>query len=70
MRRERARAVTAVYLGDDAVGRTLRRFGFWKRPSPWKALVCADRQQFAAEMARLADPENWYLTRADLDTDF
>lgn len=69
MRREKAKAVITVYLGPDAVRQRLRRFGFWKRPSARKALVYADRQQFGAQLARLLDKENWYLTQADVDAD-
>jgi hypothetical protein len=69
MRRERAKAVTTVYLGPEVVCHRLRRFGFWKRPSPWKALVYADRQRFGPELGGLLDTENWFLTRADADTD-
>jgi hypothetical protein len=69
MRREKAKAVTTVYLGPEVVCRKFRRFGFWQRPSPWKALICVDQQRFGPESARLRDTENWYLTRADLDTD-
>ena len=69
MRRERAKAVTAVYLGPEVVCHRLRRFGFWKRPSLWKALVYAERRRFGPGLGRLLDTENWYLTRADADTD-
>lgn len=69
MRREKAQAVIAVYLGPDLVCQKLRRFGFWQRPSPWKALVCVDRQRFGSELDHVLDTENWYLTRADVDTD-
>jgi len=69
MRRQQAKAVFAFYLGPEAACQTLRRFGFWKRPSPRKALIYVDRERFDSKMARLLDKENWYLTQADVDAD-
>ncbi len=71
MRRERADTVSATYLGHPAIGQALARFGFWRRPSPGKAVIYADPHGGAAPPAGcdLFDPANWHLTRADLDTD-
>jgi hypothetical protein len=71
MRHARADTVSATYLGHPAVGQTLARFGFWRRPSPGKAVLYADPNGPAAPPAGcdLFQPANWHLTRADLDTD-
>ena len=69
MRQEKAEAIVNVYLGPSAVCQRLKRFGFWKKPSEWKALVYVDEGAFNSDADRMLDKENWYLTRADLDTD-
>lgn len=69
MRREKAKAVITAYLGPELVCRKLRRFGFWRRPAARRVLLCVDRQQFGARLEEVFDTENWYLTRADADTD-
>jgi hypothetical protein len=63
MRQERAKAIVTIYTGAAEVAGRLLRFGFHRRPSSWTAMVhTAD--------SRLLDEENWFLTRADIDTDF
>jgi len=70
MRREKAEAVITVYLGPETVTRELARFGFFRRPSAWKALVYADWKEAIPGTDRLLDPQSWHLTRADVDTEF
>ncbi|MEN6493279.1 MAG: hypothetical protein ABFD16_03230 [Thermoguttaceae bacterium] len=69
VRRQRGTAVIVVYLGTSMVSQSLRRFGFWRRPSAWNAMVYADWNQLGDEAASFLDEQQWYLTRADIDTD-
>lgn len=69
-RREKAVALITVYLGSEAVTRTLARFGFLKRPSSWQTLVYVNPDGLQPDAVRLLDPASWHLTRADVDTDF
>lgn len=69
-RREGAEAVVTVFLGSARYTRLLRQYGFWQRPSDWKFMVYGPQLQKTMDEAGILDPENWYLTRADLDTDF
>ena len=69
MRREQAQAILTVFFGASLVSHKLAEFGFWERPSTWKTMVYADQQALGPEGARLLDPQNWFLTRADIDTD-
>jgi len=69
VRRQRCTAVVVVYLGTSLVSEALKRFGFWRRPSAWNAMVYADWKQLGDEAASLVDEQQWYLTRADIDTD-
>lgn len=68
-RRQRCTAVVVSYLGARMVGEALRQFGFWRRPSAWNAMVYADWNRLGEEAASLVDEQQWYLTRADIDTD-
>ena len=70
MRREKAETIVTVYLGSDAVGRELARFGFLRRPSQWKTLIYFDLKRTDFDPTSLFDREAWHLTRADVDTDF
>ena len=65
MRQERAKAIVTIYTGAVAVAGRLLHFGFRRRPSSWTAMVHAP-----AGDERFLDEENWFLTRADIDTDF
>jgi hypothetical protein len=69
MRRQRALAIVVTYVGPGQLAQRLKRFGFWKRPSDWKVMLYADRNRLGNRYDLLLDPENWYLTRADTDTD-
>jgi len=58
-------------LVPEPITRLLKKFGFWRRPSNWPLLVYASKptaEQWQQE--GLFDLENWYFTRADVDTDF
>lgn len=68
MRLERAAAVTVAFLGPAEPLDVLQRFGFWRRPSKWNVLVHSAEPD-AAATRRLLQPERWWLTRADVDTD-
>ena len=70
MRRHEAEAIVVVYFGSSTLGRVLSGFGFLKRPSDWKVLAYVDQQRLGPNLTPLMDQENWYLTRADVDTDF
>jgi hypothetical protein len=70
MRREKTEAIVTVFLGAEGVCRRLAHFGFLRRPSAWKTLVYADRRDQRTDSSRLWDQEAWFLTRADVDTDF
>ena len=69
-RREGAEAVVTVFLGAARYARLLRHYGFWQRPSDWKFMIYGSPSRETTDAAGILDPENWYLTRADLDTDF
>lgn len=69
MRRQGAEAVVVVYFGHHQVCESLTGLGFWKRPSHWKAMVYTDPRGGDAFGDRLVTPEDWYFTRADVDTD-
>ena len=68
-RKQKAEAAIAVYLGGQAVCRRLKHFGFWQRPSQWKAMLYVDRQATPTTSGPLFDVDNWHLTYADIDTD-
>lgn len=70
MRQQKARAIITVFFGSTDVCRRLTRFGFRRRPSTWTMMMTADPAQLGPDAARIADEENWFLTRADIDTDF
>lgn len=69
MRWEKVGLVGTDYTGSSLVTRTLRSFGFWQRPSQWKAMLFFDPQRFQGSGERLLDNESWFLTRADVDSD-
>lgn len=69
-RRRKAAAVIVVYLGPSFVTESLRAFGFWRRPTMWNAMVCTDWNRLGTDAATVLDEQQWYLTRADIDTDF
>lgn len=70
LRRQKAEAVVLVYLGPRVIAETLKAFGFWQRPSLWNAMVTADWNRPGGNPSLLLDEERWFLTRADIDTDF
>jgi len=70
MRQQDVRAVVTIFTGAAWVARRLARFGFRRRPSPWKMFVHADPHRLGVPAEKLFDPESWYVTRADIDTDF
>lgn len=69
LRRRGAEGVVLNYFGHPEVPRTLSRLGFWPRVLEWKAMVYANPTLGEATLERLLEPDHWYLTRADLDTD-
>lgn len=70
LRRQKVEAVVLVYLGPRMIGEILKAFGFWQRPSLWNAMVTADWSRLGGDPSLLLDEERWFLTRADIDTDF
>jgi len=76
VRRQRAHMVVVLYFGRAEIGQALTRLGFWKRPSGRKVMLCVGEKvqtdtipSARTELAPLADPTNWHLTGADIDTD-
>jgi hypothetical protein len=69
LRRRSAQALVVNYLGGPEVCHVFWRLGFWPRVLQWKAMLYADPRQFGPDLDRLWLPDNWHLTRADLDTD-
>ncbi|MBN2021975.1 MAG: GNAT family N-acetyltransferase [Pirellulales bacterium] len=70
MRQQGVRAVVTVFTGAEWVASRLARFGFRRRPSAWKMLVHANADALGLEAEDLFNPSHWYVTRADVDTDF
>ncbi len=77
LRRINCMAVTMIFYGDSNLTSILRKFGFYHRHSQWKVMVYANRNQLAAAagsddrdatFARASNEENWFITRADIDT--
>ena len=68
VRREKAQTLVVLHLGNPAVGQALTRFGFWQRPSGRKAMVYLGRDG-EGDTSPFANPQNWHLTGADIDTD-
>ena len=62
-------SVVVESLVPDSIADLLKRFGFWRRLSNWPFLVYAPKAQLEEwQDEGLFDLENWYLTRADVDT--
>jgi len=70
MRVQRAKAIVTIFTGAQSVVRRLRRFGFRRRPSSWKIMIHADAIRLGIPRYKLLDMGNWFLTRADIDTEF
>ncbi len=70
VRRQKATAVIVVFLGPGFVTGTLKAFGFWRRPTIWNAMVSVDWNRPGVDISTILDEQRWYLTRADIDTDF
>lgn len=70
MRVDHAKAVVTIFTGAPSVTRRLRRFGFQHRPSTWKIMLHADLVRLGIPRHKLLDVNNWFLTRADVDTEF
>ncbi|MBN2296546.1 MAG: GNAT family N-acetyltransferase [Pirellulales bacterium] len=77
LRRHRNTAVTMIFYGDPFIANTLRKFGFYHRQSQWKVMIYPNRDELAnaaasddrdASFARATQKENWFITRADIDT--
>jgi hypothetical protein len=69
MRRQRVAGVVVTYAGTSWVSRRLKRFGFFHRPSDWKVMLYGNPDRLGNRFHRLFDPDNWFITRADTDTD-
>jgi len=70
MRVQKAKAVVTIFTGAGSVARRLRRFGFRRRPSSWKIMLHIDAVRLGIPRYKLSDVNNWFLTRADVDTEF
>lgn len=68
MRSEEIDSIAFHCLGPPAMGLLLQKLGFLHRPSSWRVLILPplDCRNTAAP---LMNASNWWLTRADLDTD-
>ena len=63
-------SIVVESLIPESITKLLKRFGFWRRPSNWPFLVYAPKVSASMwEDKGLFDLGNWYLTRADVDTD-
>jgi hypothetical protein len=70
MRVDRAKGIVTIFTGAQSVTRRLRRFGFRRRVSTWKIMLHADMPRLGIPRYKLLDVNNWFLTRADVDTEF
>jgi hypothetical protein len=70
MRVQQAKAVVTIFTGSQSIVRRLKRFGFRHRPSEWKIMVYTDAVRLGVPRFKLFDVNNWFLTRADIDTEF
>jgi hypothetical protein len=68
MRHERVEEIAIGFLGPTDPTHVLRKLGFWSRPSTWNVMVYAPDWP-TAEAAGWLDVNQWWLTRADVDTD-
>jgi hypothetical protein len=62
-------AVSLRFFGTSLVSQTLWRFGFRPRPGGRRVYIYTGNGLDAGSRQRLLDQENWFLTRADNDTD-
>ncbi len=70
MRVQQAKAIVTIFTGAQSMVRRLTRFGFRRRPSAWKIMVYADAVRLGIPRFKLLDVNQWFLTRADIDTEF
>ncbi|MBN2216893.1 MAG: hypothetical protein JW719_05920 [Pirellulales bacterium] len=70
MRVQKAKAIVTVFTGAPSIVRRLRRFGFSRRPSSWKIMLHVDAIRLGIPRYKFLDVTNWFLTRADIDTEF
>ena len=70
MRVQGAKAIITIFTGAGSVARRLKRFGFSRRPSSWKIMIHSDAVRLGIPGYKLRDVNNWFLTRADVDTEF
>lgn len=68
-RAERLNAIHFVYFGSRAVTDRLQRFGFFQRQSDRRLHVYLTQGSDDSDQAGILNRENWFLTRADADTD-
>jgi len=64
---QKAESVVLLHLGTPTVARIMKQYGFWQRPTTWKALIWSNREPTACPAPR--DKQCWHMTRADVDTD-
>ena len=69
MRQQSVSAVVVVCLGTPETVACLKRFGFWNRSIEWLATLYANCPHITSQSDRLLDQNDWFLTRADIDTD-
>jgi len=70
MRHAKAEALVAAFFGADSVSRALRRSGFWQIPTDRRVLLYTKEKDATFDFNALLDPQNWFLTQADIDTDY
>jgi hypothetical protein len=69
MHRERAEAVTTVFFGHPGLRRRLRRLGFWRIQTERSVVLNTLGVETSPETAMLQEPDSWFFTQADIDSD-
>jgi glyoxylase-like metal-dependent hydrolase (beta-lactamase superfamily II) len=69
MHRERAEAVTTVFFGHPGLRRRLQRLGFWRIQTERSVVLNTLGVETSPETAVLHEPDSWFFTQADIDSD-
>jgi len=62
--------VQTMFTAASSMVHRLRRFGFRRRPSPWRIMIHADAVRLGILRYKLLDVGNWFFTRADVSMEF
>ena len=69
LRTERVNAIYCPFFGTHAVTKALSKFGFSRRVSHRQLYVYLEKDCPGTDLAGVLDREQWFLTKADSDTD-